>query len=138
VLVLAAIAYVLERRGQGASAKLLERGLLAVAVALGALLFAGTLAGEGDTSWWGIAAGAACALLGYLAVAALFMRARRRLTGGAAGLINAYADMVALALAGISIAVPALGYLALAAFVLLIGRTRAQAGGKYEGLRILR
>jgi hypothetical protein len=155
VLVLAVIAYGLERRegppGQGGpgaaadptptgrvAANVLERLMLVAALVLGALLFAGTLAGDGRTSWWGILAGAACAALGYAAVAMLFARARRRIAGGAAALINLYADAVALGLAGISIAVPALGFLALAAFVLLIARGRAQAGRKYQGLRILR
>jgi hypothetical protein len=155
VLLLAAIAYGLERRegpaeqaGPGAAADptrsgriaagLVERLMLVAALVLGALLFAGTLAGDGKTSWWGIAAGAACAALGYLAIAALFARARRRLSGGAAALINLYADGVALGLAGLSIAVPVVGFVALAAFVLLVARTRAQAGRKYQGLRILR
>jgi hypothetical protein len=155
VLGLAVVAYGLERRegpaeqsGPGAAAdptrtgrmaaSVLERLMLVAAIVLGALLFAGTLAGDDQTSWWGIVAGAACAALGYTAIAALFARARRRLTGGAAALIDLYADGVALGIAGISIAVPALGYLALAAFVLLIARTRGQTGQKYQGLRILR
>ncbi|MFL5886549.1 MAG: DUF4126 domain-containing protein [Thermoleophilaceae bacterium] len=155
VLVLAVIAYGLERRegpaeqtGPGAAADptptgriaatLFERALLVIGIVLGALLFAGTLAGDGRTSWWGIVAGAGCAALGYLAIAALFARARRRLTGGAAALINLYADGVALGLAALSIAVPVAGYLALVAFLLLIARGRAQTGKKYQGLRILR
>jgi hypothetical protein len=155
VLLLAVIAYGLERRegpaeqsGPGAAADptrtgraaadVFERLMLVAALVLGALLFAGTLAGEGRTSWWGIVAGAACGALGYLAIAALFARARRRLSGGAAALINLYADGLALGLAGLSIAVPVLGFAALAAFLLLIARTRGQAGRKYQGLRILR
>src|SRR5205814_7594778 len=141
VLVLAVVAYGLERRegpaeqtGPGAAAdptatgrvaaSLVERLLFVISIVLGALMFAGTLAGDGRTSWWGIVAGAACAALGYLAIAGLFARARRRLTGGAAALINAYADAVALGIAGISIAVPVLAFVALAAFVLLIARSR--------------
>src|SRR5437763_1514620 len=141
VLVLAVIAYGLERRegpaeqtGPGAAADptrtgrvaadVVERLMLVVALVLGALLFAGTLAGDGQTSWWGIVAGVACAALGYLAVAVLFARARRPLTGGAAALINAYADAIALGLAGLSIAVPVLGFASLAAFVFLIVRSR--------------
>jgi hypothetical protein len=155
VLVLAVIAYGLERRegppeqtGAGAAADptptgraaaaLTERAMLVAAIVLGALLFAGTLAGSDETSWWGILAGAGCAFLGYAAVAMIFARARRRLSGGAATLINGYADGVALGVAGLSIAVPALGYVALVAFVVLMLRTRGQAGKKYEGLRILR
>src|SRR5215212_2516469 len=105
VLLVAVVADALERRegpaeraGPGAAADLtrtgraaagvLERLMLVAALVLGALLFAGTLAGEDRTSWWGIVAGAACAALGYLAVAALFARARRRVRGGAAALID--------------------------------------------------
>src|SRR5436853_1596023 len=150
VLVLAVVAYGLERRegpaeqaGPGpaadptppgrAAAALGERLLSVASLGLGALMFAGTLAGEHHTSWWGIVAGAACAALGYLAIAGLFARARRRLTGGAAALINAYADAIALGLAGLSIAVPVLGFAALAAFVFLIVRSRGQAGRQYRG-----
>jgi len=138
VLVLAVIAYGLERREGWVAPRMVERLMLAIALVLGALLFAGTLAGDDETSWWGIVAGAACAALGYAAVAAFFLRARRRLTGGGAALIDAYADGVALGIAGLSIAVSALGYLAIAAFVVLLARSRRQADGKYQGLRILR
>jgi hypothetical protein len=155
VLALAVAAYALERRGGPpeqtgagaaadptptgrAAADLVERLLLVAALVLGALLFAGTLAGEDHTSWWGIVAGVGCAALGYMAVAGLFARARRRLRGGAAALINAYADAVALGIAALSIAVPPLAFLALAAFILLAVRGRGQAGQKYQGLRILR
>jgi len=149
------VAYLLERldrppdqTGAGAAADptstgrvaadVVERLMLAAAIVLGALLFAGTLAGDDETSWWGIVAGAGCAALGYAAVAALFARARRRLTGGAATLINAYADGVALGVAALAIAFSPLGYVALAAFVVLAVRGRGQAGQKYQGLRILR
>jgi hypothetical protein len=152
---LAVAVYLLERRqpggeqtGAGAaadptapgrvSANLVERLVLVAAIVLGALFFAGILAGDDHTSWWGIVAGAASAALGYQAIAALFARARRRLTGGAAALVNAYADALALGIAGVSIAAPPLAFLALAAFLLLIARSRAQADRKYQGLRILR
>jgi hypothetical protein len=139
VLAVAVIAYFLERNQPGrVPAKLVERLLFSAAIVLGALLFAGTLAGDGKTSWWGIVGGAACAALGYTAIAALFARARSRLTGGAAALINVYADALALGIAGVSIAVPPLAFLALAVFLLLMARSRGQGDRKYQGLRILR
>src|SRR3954453_20495202 len=156
VFAFAVAVYLLERRqpgggqqtGAGAAAdptrsgrvavNTAERLVLVAAIALGALLFAGILAGDHKTSWWGIVAGAACAALGYQAIAALFARARRRLTGSAAALVNAYADALALGIAGVSIAAPPLAFLALAGFLLLMARSRGQADRKYRGLRILR
>jgi hypothetical protein len=125
-------------------------GLGVIALGLGALLFAGSLADGDHTSWPGLVAGAVAAALGYLGVAALFTRARRRLRGvGAAGegggaprgggnLLDAYADVIALVLAGLSILAPPVGIAAVIAFALLL-LLRARGGGeKYEGLRILR
>src|SRR2546423_593597 len=91
---------------------------------LGALLFAGSLADDGQTSWWGLIAGVLCAALGYLALAALFTRARARLSsqdgsGGAASLLDLYAEGIALALAALAIFVEPVGYAALAAFAFL-------------------
>lgn len=136
VFALAVISYAIERRG-GASVAL-ERILALVALALGALLFAGALA-HADADWWpGLPAGAMCAAAGYLAVAVLFARARRRVEGSAAGLIELYAEGIALALAGVSIALPPVGFAAFAAFLVLLARGRSRSGQKYEGLRILR
>ena len=112
--------------------------LAAVALVLGALLFAGSLADGGHTSWPGLAAGAACALLGFLAVTSFLGRVRRRLEGGAATLLDVYADVAALALAGLAILAPPVGFLALAAFLWLVVRGRQGGERKYEGLRILR
>ena len=157
VLVLAVLAYLAERQGrtggaderrtateggQGADGRRrrepVESALGAIAVGLGALLFAGSLEGAGREGWPGLIAGAACAALGYFAVAALFGAARRRVEGGAAALLTAQADLVALVLAALAIFVEPVGFLALAAFVFLIVRARSAGGGKYEGLRILR
>jgi hypothetical protein len=137
VLALAVVAYALGRRGQN---ELLDRALLAFGAVLGALLFAGSLADEGYTSWPGIIGGAACAALGWFALAALFSRARRRVrdSGGAVALLDAYADGIALALAGLSILFPPLAFVALAAFAVLIVRSRGESAQKYEGLRSLR
>jgi uncharacterized protein DUF4126 len=141
VLALAVVAYWLDRtRGtrpdESRDPVALALGL--IGVALGALLFAGSLADGGQTDWPGLVAGAAVAGLGYLAVGGLFARARRRLRGESGGnLLDAYADVGALALAGLSILAPPVGFVAIAAFLFLLMRSRG-GDGKYEGLRILR
>ncbi|MDP8944152.1 MAG: hypothetical protein M3N16_08560, partial [Actinomycetota bacterium] len=80
----------------------------------------------------------ACAALGYVAVAALFARARRRVEGSAATLLTAYAEALALVLAAIAIFVPPVALAALAAFVVLAVRLRREAARKFAGLRVLR
>lgn len=135
VLALGVAAYLAERSGAGRPLRL-AGGV--VALALGALVFAGTLAGGGHDAWPGLLAGSLCAALGWLAVGGLVERARGRLDDGAAALLNAYADVAALALAAIAIFVPPVSLLALAAFVVLLVRGRRREGEKYAGLRILR
>ena len=81
---------------------------------------------------------AAAAALGYAAVALLLRRARRRLGAGEGSFISVYGDVIALALAGLSILFPPIGLVGIAAFVVLLVRTRGSGGQKYEGLRILR
>jgi uncharacterized protein DUF4126 len=139
VLALAVVAYALDRRrgGDGEARDPATLALAGVALAIGALLFAGSLAEGHHESWPGLVAGAACAALGYAAVASLFARARRRLEGGAAGL-SVYADAITLALAGLAIALPPVGLVALVAFAFLLVRSRSGREGKYEGLRVLR
>lgn len=118
----------------------LEALMVLLGVVLGALLFAGSLADHGYTSWPGLIGGAACAALGYYALASLFARARRRLagSGGPVTLLGVYADIVALVLAGLSILFPPIAYVALVAFLVLIVRSRGERAQKFEGLRILR
>ena len=112
--------------------------LVLVSMVFGAILFGASLSEGGETEYPGVIAGMLCALLGFAAVALLFARARARLEGGAAALLNVYADVTSLALAVLAIVFPPLGYAVLVAFVVLL--IRAQRGGdqKYEGLRILR
>ncbi|MEA2350688.1 MAG: hypothetical protein QOG86_1629 [Thermoleophilaceae bacterium] len=147
LLGLAFAAYALDRRRAGAPDQAAGRPARrdpqtlfhgAMALALGALLFAGSLAEGGHESWPGILAGVASAALGYAAVATLFARARQRVDAGAAGLLSIYADGIALALAALAIALPPVGIAALLAFAVLLVRSRSGRDGKYEGLRILR
>jgi hypothetical protein len=137
VFALAVAAYLAQRRGLSG---VIERPMLVLGLALGALLFAGSLADNGHASWPGIVGGVVCAGLGYFAVAALFARARKRISGsgGAVALLDAYADGIALALAGLSILFPPLAFVALVAFLVLIVRSRGESAQKYEGLRSLR
>ena len=116
----------------------LEQAMLALSVVLGALLFAGSLASGGETAWPGLVGGALCAALGYAALAALFARARRRLDPDAAPLFTVYADLLALAVAALSIFADPAGYLVLVALAALLMLGRREAARKYEGLRVLR
>jgi hypothetical protein len=136
---LAVLSYLAERRRpELARSRQAELLLAALGLAFGALLFAGSLADEHHTSWPGLIAGVACAALGFAAVVGLLRRARRRLDQSAASFLTAYADAIALAIAGLSIAIPPVAFVALAAFVLLIASGQRASGQKYEGLRILR
>jgi hypothetical protein len=136
---LAVASYLVERRRPGAaSSRQLELVLGLIGVVVGALLFAGSLADTGHTSWPGLVGGAACAMLGFAAVAGLLRRTRRRLEDSAASFLTAYADVISLALAGLAILFPPLAFLALAGFVLLLISGQRAGGQKYEGLRILR
>ena len=136
IVALAALSFVAER--SGANREAVARGTAVLAVALGALLFAGTLAAEGYSAVPGLIAGAAVALMAYVAVGGLLERAARRLDDAAAGLLTVYADFAALALAALAIFVEPVAYLALGAFVFLLVRGRQEGERKYAGLRILR
>jgi uncharacterized membrane protein len=136
MLVLAVLSYALERSRP--AERRLELALGVLGLAFGALLFAGSLADTGHKSWPGLIAGVLCALLGFAAVAGLLSRTRRRLDASAAAFLGVYAEIIALALAGLAILLPPISFLALAAFVLLLITGRRGETRKYEGLRILR
>jgi hypothetical protein len=135
VLAVGAIAYLAERSQRQRAVEVFSG---VVGIVLGALLFAGALADGGTEAWPGLVAGPICALLGWRAVGGLVERVRGRLEGGAAALLTAYADAVALLLAAIAIFVPPASLLAIAAFVVLLLGARRREGEKYAGLRILR
>jgi Domain of unknown function (DUF4126) len=135
VLAVGVIAYLAERSQRQRAVEVFSG---VVGIVLGALLFAGALADGGTEAWPGLVAGPICALLGWRAVGGLVERVRGRLEGGAAALLTAYADAVALLLAAIAIFVPPASLLAIAAFVVLLVGARRREGEKYAGLRILR
>jgi hypothetical protein len=109
-----------------------------VGLALGTLLFAGTLYDNGQPTWIGLVFGPLCVALGWLAVGGLVERVRGRLAPAQAALVTAYADGAALILAAIAIFVPPLAFLAIPGFVVLLLGGRRREGEKYAGLRILR
>jgi hypothetical protein len=116
--------------------------LAVAAAAIGALEFAGSLADEGFASGPGLVAGAACALVAFVAARAFFGRSVARVREGeraqATTFIELYAEGVALAVAALAVLVPPASYLALAACGWMLLAQRRRAAAKYEGLRVLR
>jgi len=112
--------------------------MVLISVAVGALLFAATLAQHGDASWPGLIAGAACAALGAFAVRPILERTRRRLPDRSAReALTLYADGAALALTLLAL-IPVVGLVVVGLFAWLVVGSRRRAGEKYAGLRILR
>lgn len=143
LLALAVAAIVLalvERRlgRDGDAPRPLKLVLAVVALALAAVLFAGSLARGHYAAWPGYIAGAACAALALAATQPLLARVRGRLDQASAELLPVYAEGAALALGALSVVAPPVGLLGLLAllWLLLAGRRREEQ--KYAGLRILR
>jgi hypothetical protein len=112
--------------------------LVAVALVLGALLAAGSVADRSSDWWAGVVVGLACAGLGFQAARSLFSRVRRRLDEQAANALPVYAEGAALGAAGLSILFPPLAVLIIAGLIWLLAGGRRRAGEKYAGLRVLR
>jgi hypothetical protein len=105
----------------------------------GALLFAGTLAAHGDSSWPGLLGGFAVVALAQRASGPVVVRARARLTDRAAReAVTVYLDAASLLLAALVALLHPLGYVALALLAWFVWRVRPRSGAKYAGLRILR
>ena len=121
----------------------LERGpallvLGALALAIGALFFAGSLAQDKNTAWPGFIAGVGCGLIGIAATRPLFARVRARLDDAAASALPLYAEGAGLLVAVLSVLAPPVGPIALALLLWLLFAGRRREGQKYAGLRILR
>jgi hypothetical protein len=120
-----------------------ERGPLFVALAvisaaLGALLFAASLARGHYAAWPGFIGGVVCAAIGLAATRPLFARVRARLDADAAAAVPLYAEGVGVALAALSVLAPPIGVIGLAFLLWLLLAGRRREGQKYAGLRILR
>jgi hypothetical protein len=140
VLVLLALAtYAVRRAGPEAT----ETGVYALsfavlAVVLGALEAAGSLADRGHSIIPGLVLGAAAAALGYFAARSLLQRTRRRLDAEAAVALPLYAEGMAMVAAGLSVLLPPLAILVVGGLIALLFGGRRRAGERYAGLRILR
>jgi hypothetical protein len=132
--------YLLQRRlGQERFQAVAQPAIVAQAIAVGALLFAGTLSAHGDIWWPGLIGGAAAATLALRVSDPVIARARARLSDRSAReALTAYLDGAALLLAALVALLHPLGYVALALLAWFGWRGRARADGKYAGLRILR
>jgi hypothetical protein len=110
-----------------------------IAIGVGALLFAGTLAEHGDVSWPGLLAGALAAALASAVAGPVLAGARKRLPDrGAREALTLYVDAGALLVAALVALAHPLGYVALALILWMALASRRRAGEKYAGLRILR
>ena len=143
LVVLAFLATFLERRiGPDRGFRSPEAIALALcSLALGALLFAGSLSARGTehyVAWPGWIGGVLCAAVGLFATRPLFARARARLDAQAAGAVNLYAEAAAVLLAALSVVAPPVGLIGLVALGWLWYAGRRREGQKYAGLRILR
>jgi hypothetical protein len=138
VLVVAVGLELIARRGNAPGSGPLAWIALLVALALGALEAAASLADHHHPWVIGLIAGAAAAALGWVAARSLFTRVRRRLDRETAAALPVYGEGVAVVAAGASILFPPLAILVVAGLVWLLAGGRRREGEKYAGLRVLR
>ena len=131
--------FLLRRRGE---VPWLEAAIAGVAMGIGALLFAGSLADHGhDSTGWtvlGVVAGALVAALGSAAVRDLALRTAQRLDEAARRALPLWFEGVGVVLAALSVAIPPISLVAIPLLVWLLVGGRRREGGKYAGLRVLR
>jgi hypothetical protein len=112
--------------------------LMVVSLALGALLFAASLARGHYAAWPGIIGGVICAAIGIAATAPLLARVRARLDSQTAAALPLFSEGGALVSALLSVLAPPVGVIVLALLLWLLFAGRRRAEQKYAGLRILR
>jgi hypothetical protein len=113
--------------------------LVAIAAAVGAFLFAASLARGHYAVWPGFVAGVLCAAVGLIASRPFLARLRARLDEDAAALgVPLIGEGSAVLVAILSVVAPPLGVVALLLLIVLIARARQRGEQKYAGLRILR
>ncbi len=137
-MAVAAIALALLQRRLNPEARVPTILLGLAGAALGALMFAGSLARGHYAAWPGWIGGVICAAVGVAAAVPLLRRMRRRLDAATASALPIYAEAAALLLGVLSVVAPPVGVIALAGMVWLVVGFRRREGEKYAGLRILR
>ncbi|MDA0162028.1 DUF4126 family protein [Solirubrobacter ginsenosidimutans] len=140
IVILVAVFNIIDRR-RGADTSVpgpVTALLLACSLVLGALLASASIADGSDTWWPGIPIGVAAASLGFLSARSLFGRVSARLDAETAKALPLYAEGMALLGAGLSVLLPPLAILFVAALAWLLIGGRRREGEKYAGLRILR
>jgi hypothetical protein len=121
----------------------LDTGVIAavislLALAVGALLFAGSLCRGHYPIWPGVIGGILCAAVGVIATRPLLARVRARLDAESAAALPAFAEAAALIAAVLSVLLPPVGILVLVLLLWLLIAGRGRGEQKYAGLRILR
>jgi hypothetical protein len=106
--------------------------------ALGALVFAGSLARGHYAAWPGIVGGVVCAAVGLAATGPLLGRVRARLDESTASTLPVFAEAAALIAAALSVVAPPVGVIVLLLLLWLLYAGRRRDQQKYAGLRILR
>jgi hypothetical protein len=137
----AAVALLAAERGFGeraSGARPVIVVLAACGLALGALLFAGSLARGHYASWPGAIGGVLCASLAAAATVPLLLRVSTRLKNQDAGSLPLYAEGAAVLAGVLSVVAPPVGVIVLLLLVWLLIAGRRRTGQKYAGLRILR
>jgi hypothetical protein len=112
--------------------------VVACAIVLGALLFAGALARGHYAAWPGVIGGVLCAVLAAFAIAPLVARVRTRLGHQDAAMLPLYLEGSAALVALLSVVAPPVGVISVLFLVWLLLAGRRRAEQKYAGLRILR
>ncbi len=138
VMAVAALALALLERRLNPEGRPLTIVLALAGAALGALIFAGSLARGHYAAWPGWIGGVLCAAIGLAAAVPLLARMRRRLDEATAASLPLYAEAAALLLGVLSVVAPPVGVIALAGMAWLVVGFRRREGEKYAGLRILR
>jgi hypothetical protein len=130
----------LERRSSREALEIrsVRLGVGGASVAIGALMFAGSLARGHYAVWPGLIGGAICAAVGILATAPLLSRVRARLDAQAAAALPLFAEAGAVLSAALSVLLPPVGVIVLGLLVWLLYAGRGRSEQKYAGLRILR
>jgi Domain of unknown function (DUF4126) len=112
--------------------------VLGLALAIGALEFAGALAQNRYEIIGGVIGGVICAALGAAATGPLLSRVRTRLDKDAASAVPLFAEGAAIVIAALSVVAPPVGAISLLLLVWLLVASRRREGQKFAGLRILR